>query len=52
MITAKPLSPQQNAAAGPVRWQALWRDAIRDPQELLALLGLRRRGGGSRRRAV
>ncbi len=40
MITAKPLSPQQIAANGPARWQALWRDAIRDPDELLALLGL------------
>jgi EF-P beta-lysylation protein EpmB len=40
MITAKPLSSQQNAANGPVRWQALWRDAIRDPRELLDLLGL------------
>ena len=40
MITAKPLSSQQNAASGPVRWQALWRDAIRDPRELLDLLGL------------
>ncbi|HEX5694609.1 MAG TPA: EF-P beta-lysylation protein EpmB [Arenimonas sp.] len=39
-MTAKPLSPQQIAANGPVRWQALWRDAIRDPEELLALLGL------------
>lgn len=27
-------------AAAPARWQALWRDAIRDPRELLALLGL------------
>jgi EF-P beta-lysylation protein EpmB len=40
MITAKPLSSQQNAANGPVRWQSLWRDAIRDPRELLDLLGL------------
>lgn len=40
MITAKPLSPQQNAAAGPVRWQQLWREAIRDPRELLDLVGL------------
>ena len=24
----------------PARWQSLWRDAVRDPQELLALLGL------------
>ena len=26
--------------AAPQRWQALWRDAVRDPAELLALLGL------------
>ena len=26
----------------PQRWQALWRDAVRDPRELLALLGLER----------
>ncbi len=40
MITAKPLSSQQNAAPAPVRWQQLWRDAIRDPRELLDLLDL------------
>ena len=40
MITAKPLSSQQNAAPAPVRWQQLWRDAIREPRELLELLGL------------
>lgn len=40
MITAQPLSPQPDPAATPVRWQALWRDAIRDPRELLDLLGL------------
>jgi EF-P beta-lysylation protein EpmB len=34
MIPAHPL-PAQAA-----RWQLLWRDAIRDPRELLALLGL------------
>ena len=34
MIPAHPL-PAQAA-----RWQALWRDAVRDPRELLALLGL------------
>jgi EF-P beta-lysylation protein EpmB len=39
MITAQPLSPQP-APPVPGRWQALWRDAIRDPHELLALLGL------------
>ncbi|MEI2429215.1 MULTISPECIES: EF-P beta-lysylation protein EpmB [Lysobacter] len=39
---AHPLShpaPAQGAAAPP-RWQALWRDAVRDPGELLGLLGL------------
>lgn len=34
MITANPL------AAKPARWQMLWRDAIRDPLELLEVLGL------------
>jgi len=41
MITAAPSriqpSPARPAAA---RWQALWRDAVRDPLELLAMLGL------------
>ncbi|AXK72268.1 EF-P beta-lysylation protein EpmB [Lysobacter sp. TY2-98] len=27
-------------AAGAVRWQQLWREAVRDPRELLALVGL------------
>jgi EF-P beta-lysylation protein EpmB len=40
MIPAKPLSPQHIAAAGPVRWQQLWREAVRDPRELLAMLQL------------
>ena len=31
--------------ADPQRWQALWRDAVRDPRELLALLGLEQLGG-------
>ncbi|PNS09799.1 EF-P beta-lysylation protein EpmB [Solilutibacter silvestris] len=35
MIPARPL-PRQAAA----RWQALWREAVRDPAELLGLLGL------------
>jgi EF-P beta-lysylation protein EpmB len=34
MISAKPLRAQ------PVRWQALWREAIADPRELLDLLDL------------
>lgn len=40
MITAQTPSPQPDAPPPPVRWQQLWRDAIRDPAELLALLGL------------
>lgn len=51
MIPAAQASLQQapslaTAAVGPTppaagaRWQALWRDAVRDPRELLALLGL------------
>lgn len=41
MIPAAPLAlhPAPTVAA-PARWQALWRDAIRDPRELLAQLGL------------
>ncbi|MFL6586178.1 MAG: EF-P beta-lysylation protein EpmB [Luteimonas sp.] len=35
MIPAAPLTMQ------PRRWQQAWREAIRDPRELLALLGLR-----------
>ena len=41
MITAAPVPMQQ---APPRRWQALWRDAVRDPRELLALLDLQRIG--------
>ena len=37
MIPAAPAPMQQ---AEPQRWQALWRDAVRDPRELLSLLGL------------
>ncbi|PKH70572.1 EF-P beta-lysylation protein EpmB [Stenotrophomonas sp. Betaine-02u-21] len=42
MITAGPLSMQLSAAHRPVsaRWQQLWRQAIRDPAELLSRLGL------------
>lgn len=49
MITADPVAPQAGSpsAASPPRpgqpaqgWQALWRDAVRDPSELLALLEL------------
>ena len=43
MIPAAPASiqpqPLERSAASP-RWQALWRDAVRDPRELLGLLGL------------
>jgi EF-P beta-lysylation protein EpmB len=31
---------------GPRRWQALWREAVRDPRELLGLLGLDALAGG------
>lgn len=39
MIPAAPLSTQPAPAAGQ-DWKRLWRDAVRDPAELLALLGL------------
>lgn len=39
MIPAAPASIQ-HAALQPPRWQQLWRDAVRDPRELLSLLGL------------
>ncbi|MDE2408256.1 MAG: EF-P beta-lysylation protein EpmB [Xanthomonadaceae bacterium] len=37
MIPAAPTPLQQDE---PRRWQALWRDAVRDPRQLLAMLGL------------
>jgi len=37
--------PANRLPAQPVRWQQLWRDAITDPRELLALLGLEDRAG-------
>ncbi|MFN4161829.1 MAG: radical SAM protein, partial [Stenotrophomonas sp.] len=42
MITAGPHSMQLSATplAAPVRWQQRWREAIRDPRELLRQLGL------------
>lgn len=43
MIPAAPASIQPQPLPQPAasaRWQALWRDAVRDPRELLALLGL------------
>jgi EF-P beta-lysylation protein EpmB len=39
MITAAP-SPIQPAVLQPPRWQQAWREAVRDPHELLSLLGL------------
>lgn len=41
MITAAP-EPRQPAALVPVRWQQALREAVRDPRELLDLLGLDR----------
>ncbi|MEO5596522.1 MAG: EF-P beta-lysylation protein EpmB [Lysobacteraceae bacterium] len=38
MITAQPPLAQLELAQP--RWQQLWRDAVRDPRELLAMLGL------------
>ena len=43
MIPAAPALRHQALApdsAPPPRWQQLWRDAVRDPRELLSLLGL------------
>ncbi|OAX55710.1 EF-P beta-lysylation protein EpmB [Xanthomonas graminis] len=43
MITAapRPMQPSPSPAVlAPPRWQQLWREAVRDPRELLALLGL------------
>ncbi len=40
MITAQTPSPQPDAVQAPARWQQLWRDAVREPAELLELLGL------------
>lgn len=40
MITAAPSRLQPPPARPAARWQALWREAVRDPRELLALLGL------------
>ena len=39
MIPAAPASQHAPAPTAP-RWQQLWRDAVRDPRELLGLLGL------------
>jgi EF-P beta-lysylation protein EpmB len=40
MITAQTPSPQPEPTPPPVRWQQLWREAVRDPAELLEMLGL------------
>ncbi|MCC8553411.1 EF-P beta-lysylation protein EpmB [Xanthomonas hortorum] len=42
MIPAAPLAlqPSPPPTLQPPRWQQQWRDAVRDPRELLALLGL------------
>ena len=40
-----PLHPAPSHAAPP-RWQQLWRDAVRDPRELLGMLGLDAAGLG------
>lgn len=39
MITVAPTPMQPQPLAAP-RWQRLWREAVRDPRELLAMLGL------------
>lgn len=39
MIPAAPAAPQPRPLQAP-RWQQLWREAVRDPGELLAMLGL------------
>ncbi|KAF1707974.1 EF-P beta-lysylation protein EpmB [Pseudoxanthomonas sacheonensis] len=36
-LHASPLSPPSSQ---PARWQQLWREAVRDPRELLSMLGL------------
>lgn len=40
MITAQTPLPQPEPPSPPVRWQQLWRDAVRDPAQLLEILGL------------
>lgn len=42
MITAAPnlLQPSHSSSPRASRWQQLWRDAVRDPRELLTSLGL------------
>lgn len=43
MIPAAPI-PQHAPASATPRWQQSWRDAVRDPRELLAMLGLESAG--------
>jgi EF-P beta-lysylation protein EpmB len=43
MIPAAPVSIQH--ATVPPRWQQLWREAVRDPREMLSLLGLAHMAG-------
>ena len=49
MITASPRRAQyaggENPSPDTPRWQQLWREAITDPRELLAALGLEARAG-------
>jgi EF-P beta-lysylation protein EpmB len=49
MIPAAPTpmqpEPSLAALAAPPRWQRLWREAVRDPLQLLALLGLESEAG-------
>ncbi len=40
MIPARTVKPNLSSAARALPWQAQWREAVRDPVELLALLGL------------
>ena len=40
MIPAAPLPQHAPDSTAQPRWQQLWRDAVRDPRELLELLGL------------
>lgn len=40
MITAQTPPPQPEPPSPPVRWQQLWREAVRDPAQLLEILGL------------
>ncbi|PPU37094.1 MULTISPECIES: EF-P beta-lysylation protein EpmB [unclassified Xanthomonas] len=48
MITAAPLAlqPSPLPILQPPRWQQQWRDAVRDPRALLALLGLEAQAAG------